>query len=129
MAQLEIIEKLECIVNSISELKNQTEKIYSTKEAAEYLNISLPYLYKLTSQGLIGHHKPGGKKIKFTQTDLDVYQRRNRVKPIWEIEHAAANFCESSNSKNNKKRTNNKRELRNSSLKNGVMYERTKKTQ
>lgn len=58
--------------------------------AAKYLGISKSHLYQLTSKGLIGHFKPAGKKIYFDKSDLDVYLKRKRVMPPWEIERAAA---------------------------------------
>lgn len=55
------------------------------EEAAEYLNISKSYLYRLTSKSIIAHFKPGGKKIFFDRKDLDRYLQRNRVSSIEEI--------------------------------------------
>lgn len=54
-------------------------------EAAKYLGLSKSTLYRLTSQSLIPHHKPGGKKIIFLKTDLDAYILRNRVRSVDEI--------------------------------------------
>jgi excisionase family DNA binding protein len=58
--------------------------------AAKYLGTSKSHLYQLTSKGLIGHFKPAGKKIYFDRSDLDVYLKRKRVIPPWEIDRAAA---------------------------------------
>jgi len=58
--------------------------------AAKYLGISKSHLYQLTSKGLIGHFKPAGKKIYFDKSDLDVYLKRKRVMPPWELDRASA---------------------------------------
>jgi excisionase family DNA binding protein len=45
----------------------------SARDAAKYLDISMSHLYKLTSQGLLPHHKPAGKKLYFTADGLAEY--------------------------------------------------------
>jgi len=47
-------------------------------ECASYINQSRSYLYKLTSQGLIPHYKPNGKKIYFKRSELDEWMLRNK---------------------------------------------------
>ncbi|MBL1320241.1 MAG: helix-turn-helix domain-containing protein [Methylophaga sp.] len=47
-------------------------------ETAQYTNQSRSYLYKLTSQGLIPHYKPNGKKIYFKRSELDEWMLRNK---------------------------------------------------
>jgi excisionase family DNA binding protein len=64
---------------------------FDLESAAKYLEISKSHLYQLTSKGLIAHYKPAGKKIYFDKADLDEYLHRNRVRPQWEAEAAAAN--------------------------------------
>jgi excisionase family DNA binding protein len=49
----------------------------SLTEAAGYLHLSVSTLYKMTSQKLIGHFKPG-KRIYFFKDDLNEYLCRNR---------------------------------------------------
>lgn len=44
-----------------------------TQQAAEYLGLSLPSLYRLTSGGIIPTLKPGGKIIYIKKQDLDDY--------------------------------------------------------
>ena len=48
-------------------------------ETAQYINQSRSYLYKLTSQGLIPHYKPNGKKIYFKRSELDGWLLKNKV--------------------------------------------------
>lgn len=47
------------------------EKLLSAKEAADYLRITVGYLYKKTMKGEIRFYKPGGKKLYFLKSDLD----------------------------------------------------------
>jgi len=58
-------------------------------EAAQYTNQSRSYLYKLTSQGLIPHYKPNGKKIYFKRSELDEWLLRNKVFSSDELEQKA----------------------------------------
>ena len=68
-----------------------TPELLTTTEAAAYLNISVSYLYKLTSQRLVAHFKPNGKKLVFRKEDLNKYLLRNRVSSLEEIEQEAVN--------------------------------------
>jgi excisionase family DNA binding protein len=91
MTHRELTEKLERIETKLSSLNDSASKPYDLAAAAEYLSISKSHLYQLTSKGRIGHYKPAGKRLYFDKADLDEYLRRNRVRPQWEIEEAAAN--------------------------------------
>jgi excisionase family DNA binding protein len=62
----------------MSELLDQNEKPLNLFEAAEYLNISRSYLYKLTGSKQITHFKPHGKKIYFQKSDLNKWLFRNK---------------------------------------------------
>ncbi len=90
MTSQQISEKLERIEARISEIGQTSAKPFDLVTAAEYLGISRSHLYQLTSKNMIGHFKPAGKKIYFDKSDLDEYLRRNRVRPSWELEAAAA---------------------------------------
>ncbi len=81
----QILEKL----NSLIELD---EKPLTTKEACEYLNISLSYLYKLTHENRIPFFKPNGKMIYFLKSDLRTWLLRNRQSTADEIEQSAVDF-------------------------------------
>ena len=82
----EIVERLERIERHLSE---QSFKPMSVQEAAAYLHISKSGVYRLTSQGLVGHYKPSGKKLYFDKKDLDSWVRKNRVASPEEIEEMA----------------------------------------
>lgn len=53
-------------------------------DAAKYLGLRKPTLYRLTSQSRSPHHKPGGKII-FLKSDIDAYLARNRAASVAEI--------------------------------------------
>lgn len=50
-----------------------SEDLLTMDQAADFLKIKKSYLYKLTSDKLIKHYKPGGKKIYFLREDLSNY--------------------------------------------------------
>ncbi|KQC14430.1 MAG: hypothetical protein APR63_14290 [Desulfuromonas sp. SDB] len=64
----------------------------SAEEAAEYLDIELSYLYKLTSWKKIKHYKPNGKKLYFLKEDLDNWISSNPVKTEDEIDSEVADL-------------------------------------
>ena len=76
MTQKQISEELKQIRESLAV---QSPRPLTLAEAAEYLNISRSRLYFFTSQSLIPHFKPSGKKIYFQKADLDAFLLRNRV--------------------------------------------------
>ncbi len=84
-----ILEKLTCIENL---LKGQTEKPLTLNEAAQYLDISKSYLYKLTCSNKIPHYKPQGKRLYFAKTELATWLLRNPVKTTADIEQEANDY-------------------------------------
>jgi excisionase family DNA binding protein len=69
-----------------AQLESQSPKPLTMAEAAQYLGISMTYLYRITSRGQIPHFKPGGKKNYFLKSDLDNWLLRNRVRSIDELD-------------------------------------------
>ena len=63
----------------------QVKKVLSLQEAARYLNLSDAMLYKMTSERMIPHSKPSGKKIFFNREDLEAWALSNRVRTADEI--------------------------------------------
>jgi excisionase family DNA binding protein len=51
----------------------------NVKEAAEFLDYSKSYLYKLTQLKIIPHYKPNGKKLYFKRSDLGNWITRNKI--------------------------------------------------
>ena len=88
-ATLQILQRLDRIETMLAE---HGEELLSTNEAARFLNVSLSWLYKLSSTNAIPYYKPNGKKIIFRKSDLTKYLLRNRVKPVEEIEHDATDL-------------------------------------
>ena len=67
-------------------------KPLTLKEAAEFLDFSRSYLYRLTSQGRIPCYKPEGKRVYFDRADLVKWLKRNRIRPQEEIAEEAAAY-------------------------------------
>ena len=67
-------------------------KPLTLKEAAEFLDFSRSYLYRLTSQGRIPCYKPEGKRVYFDRAELVNWLKRNRIRPKEETEEKAASY-------------------------------------
>ena len=70
----------------LEQVKTLTKPVLSLQEAAEYLNISPKYLYKLNSKRTIPYQAPNGGKINYKKVDLDNYLMSNRNKSLLELE-------------------------------------------
>lgn len=57
-----------------------TERVYTVDEAAQYLRISKPTLYRLMRSGEISYRNIG-KRRKLTQSDIDRFLSESRVGP------------------------------------------------
>ena len=80
-------------LTSIESLLVATQpKPLTLKEAAEFLDFSRSYLYRLTSQGRVPCYKPEGKRIYFDRAELVNWLKRNRIRPQEEIEEKAASY-------------------------------------
>ncbi len=89
------------MLNEKSSFKEeQTEKgeeILSLNEATKFLKSSKSFVYKMTSQKLIPHFIPGGKKIYFKKSDLEDWLLKNRIPPISELESDTESYlCQTS---------------------------------
>ena len=79
--------------NPASFLSNQfIEKPLNIKEVSEYLDLSVSYVYKLTSQSKIPYYKPFGKKLYFLRSELNRWITRSPNKPDYELEQEAINY-------------------------------------
>ena len=67
-------------------------KPLTLKEAAEFLDFSRSYLYRLTSQGRVPCYKPEGKRVYFDRAELVNWLKRNRIQPQEETEETAASY-------------------------------------
>ena len=86
MTQGQLVEAIREIRASLCE---QSPRPMNFSEAAVYLSLSRSRLYYLTSQGLIPHYKPTGKKIYFLKSDLDKFLLSRRIASREEIAEAA----------------------------------------
>ncbi len=68
------------------EQSEKVEEILSLNEAAKFLSASKSFVYKMTSQKLIPHYIPGGKRIYFKKSDLENWLLKNRIPPSSEFE-------------------------------------------
>jgi len=75
--------------SSISKAFTSNKEALDFNETAQYINQSRSYLYKLTSQGLIPHYKPNGKKLYFKRSELNEWVLKNKVYSSDELEQKA----------------------------------------
>lgn len=87
-----ILEKLSIIEQKLEEQNLLKKEVLNFNEAIKYLDISASHMYKLTSQKLIPHFCPQGKKLYFNRIELDEWLQRNRQVTEDEIESMAANY-------------------------------------
>ena len=76
-------------------MSNQTAidgKILTAKQAADFLGISLSYLYKLTHGRVLAFFKPNGKLVYFLESDLIQFLTSNRIAPQGEIDQQATDY-------------------------------------
>lgn len=59
------------IKDAIKSIQLVQKEHLTSKEAAEYLHISMSTLYKHTSAGILPFYRPNGKLIIFKRTELD----------------------------------------------------------
>jgi excisionase family DNA binding protein len=92
MDQEMIIQKLSNIETMLQEQNLLKKDVLNLNEACRYLDMSASHLYKMTSQKLIPHFCPQGKKLYFNRLELDEWLQRNRQTSTDEIETIAANY-------------------------------------
>jgi excisionase family DNA binding protein len=83
------LEKIERLLISQTMLQKE---VLNFNEAAEYLELSLSHLYRLTSTKQIPHFCPQGKKLYFNRQELDAWLQRNRQTTTEEIEKMATDY-------------------------------------
>jgi excisionase family DNA binding protein len=76
-------------LDEIKELIQSNEKPLTLKEAAEYLDLSEAHVYYLVHTNKMTYYKPGGKRIYFRKSDLNVYIYRIARQSDREIEQMA----------------------------------------
>jgi excisionase family DNA binding protein len=82
---------MELLIDRIREvIRVEQSEVLNPDQAAAFLNISKPYLYRLTSAGEIPFSKPHGKMIYFSRKDLVDYALSNRRAGSIDFEARAA---------------------------------------
>jgi excisionase family DNA binding protein len=71
-----------------------SKRILTAEEGAQFLDIAVSYLYKLTSAGVLPYSKPAGKKIYFLREDLERWVMGARMPGAAERKEAAAEYLE-----------------------------------
>lgn len=92
MDQEIILKKLNNIETMLQEQNLLKKEVLNFNEACSYLDMSASHLYKMTSQKLIPHFCPNGKKLYFQRNDIDLWLLRNRQTSTDEIDTMAANY-------------------------------------
>jgi len=87
-----ILQKLANIETMLQQQNLLQKDVLNFNETCTYINISASHLYKMTSQKLIPHFCPNGKKLYFQRSSLDEWLLRNRQDSSDEIETQAANY-------------------------------------
>jgi excisionase family DNA binding protein len=77
-------------LDSIEKALSQGDRPLPFKEAAQYLNCSPSYLYKLTHRRAVPCFKPLGKKLYFKRGDLERFLLQNPIRTRESIEQEAA---------------------------------------
>ena len=68
------------------------DRVMTADKAHLYIGVSTSCLYKMTSEKMIPHYKPTGRRLYFKKEDLDHWMLQNRVKTDEEIEAEAAMY-------------------------------------
>jgi excisionase family DNA binding protein len=78
--QLELIEQL------FKKAQVQHKNILTLVEAAEFLGLSVSYMYKLTHWNKLPYYKPSGKLLYFKRQELEEWMLQNKSTTQAEIE-------------------------------------------
>jgi excisionase family DNA binding protein len=82
-------------LRAIEEALNANKTVFTPKEAARYMGISLSTLYKLTSAGILPFSKPNGKLIYFGKASIDQWLLANSTKSNDQKEIEASTYITS----------------------------------
>jgi len=86
------------ILLEIKNLKDEVNRsnlfkkpFYTTKEASEYLGVSVSYMQKLVASKQITHFRPTGKLIFIRRNELEAFITRNCIHSNDEVDGIVAN--------------------------------------
>ena len=86
-----VTERLKVIEKLLKEQNLLKKEVLTVDEAAVYMNLSKPTLYKLTSEKKISYYKPYGK-VYFKRSDCENYMLSNRQSSYQELEDNTVRF-------------------------------------
>ena len=84
--------ELKKIKELLNKLTIQQKEILTIEEAAEFLGLSTSRLYKMTSNKVIPHYKPGGKKIYLNRKELKQWILNSRVASTNDLDDEMENY-------------------------------------
>jgi excisionase family DNA binding protein len=87
----DILKRLNDLEKILKENLLQRKDVFTVDEAAVYMNLSKPTLYKLTSEKKISYHKPYGK-VYFKRSDCDNFMLSNRQPSNQELADNTVHF-------------------------------------
>ena len=91
--KLNNVERL-LLEKSKQQSENQPERLLTVKQAANFLSLAVPTIYSKCSKGELPYMKKG-KRLYFSQDELNDYVKSGRVKTNKEIEESADDYLNS----------------------------------
>ena len=98
---LESLERIENLLKQKNELANESDKLFTVKETAEFLNLAVPTIYGLIHKMEIPYSKQG-KRLYFLKSDLFEWIKSGRRKTMAEIKIDADSYILRSRSRRRK---------------------------
>lgn len=89
---VEVKERLKVIEELLTEQNLLRKEVLTVNEAAVYMDLSKPTLYKLTSKNKIPFYKPTMGKIYFRREELKSYMLSGRQSTEQELSDNAVQF-------------------------------------
>ena len=75
-----LVSQVDTILKTLQEIKEgKVEKVYNTKELCDYLKVGKSVIEKLRQSGDLSYVRVG-KSYIYTQSDIEEYFEKNRVK-------------------------------------------------
>ena len=61
------------VTNLVASMRLASKPVLTAKECADYIGVSLKYLYQLTSKKQVPFFKPRGKMLYFKRCEIDLW--------------------------------------------------------
>lgn len=88
-----LLSKLDSIETLLREQHVQSKEIFNVKEAADFLDLEVGYLYQLTSKREIPFYRPG-RKIYFKRQELEDWITSKRMATKSEVFQQASRYLD-----------------------------------